>query len=106
MIRPEVRDLVSLGPLPDEKAAVERITRHEDRLHRVARPVTDAEARLLVGLFGPDDSYGLAWTLLHLIETAPGWPLEECLRGDGNEWVRRLRLRVENARQFNTGRPS
>ncbi|MDB6032726.1 MAG: hypothetical protein JWM16_3064, partial [Verrucomicrobiales bacterium] len=33
----------------------------------------------LVKVFGPDDYYGLAWSLLHLIESAPGWPLADCL---------------------------
>lgn len=99
-MRQEVRELVELGPLPDEEADVERIRRHDERLHRITEPVTDEEARALVGLFGPDNCYGLAWTLLHLIETAPNWPLEECLQDDGNEWIRRLRQRVENAREF------
>ena len=31
--------------------------------------------------------------MLHLIETAPGWPLEDCLRKDG-EWIERLRRRA------------
>ena len=99
-MRQAVRELVALGPLPDEEAEEELIKRYEEPLLRITEPVTDEEARALVGLFGPDDCYGLAWTLLHLIETAPNWALEECLQDDGNEWIRWLRQRVENAREF------
>lgn len=102
-LRQEVRDLVALGPLPDEQSAeVEELRAYEALLSRIARPVSDDEAEALIGLFGKDGSscYGFAWTMLHLIESAPHWPLEECLQGDDNEWVALLRLRVENGRKF------
>ena len=102
MMRQEVRDFVALGPLPDEEADVELVKRHEDLLGRITEPVTDEEAKVLITMFGSDDCYGLAWTLLHLIETAPNWPLEECLRGDGNEWIERLRSGAETARKLRT----
>ena len=57
--------------------------------------ISDAEVRSLVHLFGPDECYGLAWTLLHLIETAPGWPLHDCLQGTHNLWHERLCRRVD-----------
>lgn len=63
-------------------------------------PVTNEEARVLVTLFGPDECYGLAWTLVHLIETAPGWPIADCLGGTGNEWIQRLRLRATRGRRI------
>ena len=62
---------------------------------RFKKPVTDEEACALVKLFGSDDCVGLAWTLLHLIETAPGWPIESALIGLEGEWIRRLRERAE-----------
>jgi hypothetical protein len=46
-----------------------------------------------VTLFGPDDCFGLGWTLLHLIETAPGWPIKAVLDGSQGEWIDRLRER-------------
>jgi hypothetical protein len=98
-VRQEIHELVKLGPLPDEQANVERIAEYERLLLSISRPVTDEEAKALVGLFGPDDSYGLAWTLLHLIETAPGWPIEECLQNDANQWIHRLRIGMENMRK-------
>jgi hypothetical protein len=63
---------------------------------KIEQPISDDDARALVKLFGPDDSFGLAWTLLHLIETAPGWPLEDVLDESGNEWVDRLKQRAKN----------
>ena len=100
-MRQEVRDLVKMGPLPDEDATEERISEYERLLHCISRPLSDEEATALIGLFGPDDCYGLAWTLLHLIETAPSWPIEECLQDEDNQWIRRLRTGVENARRLN-----
>ncbi len=96
-MREEIRRLVSLGPLPASANADEGgLKAYEDLLKQISPPVTDEEARALIGLFGPDDCYGLAWTLLHLIETAPDWPIKEALpRGAQNEWVRRLRERAE-----------
>ena len=95
-MRKEVQELVRMGPLPDcDTAAEEQLKTYESLLGRVAPPVSDEEARSLVRLFGPDECYGLAWTLLHLIDTAPGWPLHDCLKDDRNAWTERLRLRVE-----------
>ena len=91
MIRREIRELQLLGPLPDSSADETTIERHEQLLSRIQAPVTDDEAKLLVRLFGPDDCYGLAWTLLHLIETAPGWPIEESLEDRTTEWIARMR---------------
>jgi len=92
MIRPEVKELVGLGRFPSSADAnYETIKRQEDLLREIKRPISAEEARELVRLFGPDDYFGGAWTLLHLIETAPGWPLWDCLENDDNEWIRRLR---------------
>jgi hypothetical protein len=95
-MRKEVQELFSLGPLPAcETAEEEQLKRYESLLHRVIPPVSDAEARSLLRLFGPDDCYGLAWTLLHLIETAPGWPLYDSLQNALNPWCEHLRLRAQ-----------
>jgi hypothetical protein len=48
---------------------------------------------------GTDDCFGLAWSVLHLVETAPGWPIEERLQDADNEWVSRLKQRFENAQR-------
>ena len=96
-MRKEVQELLNLEPLPDwETAEEEQLKRYESLLHNVAPPISDAEARSLLRLFGPDDCYGLAWTLLHLIETAPGWPLHDSLQDVHNPWHERLRLRAQH----------
>jgi hypothetical protein len=98
-MRKEVQELVNMGPLPDcETVAEEQLKIYESLLSRVAPSVSNDEARSLVHLFGPDDCYGLAWTLLQLIESAPGWPLHDCLQDICNEWTERLRLRAERSR--------
>jgi hypothetical protein len=71
-MRPEVSAFVASGPLPDEEAAQDGIDRRERQLEAITRPLSRAEAEALAGCFGPDDCYGIAWTMAHLIETAPG----------------------------------
>jgi hypothetical protein len=90
MIRDEVRQLVALGPLPDAAAEEAVIDQHEQALARVVSPVSIDEARALVGCFGPDDCFGLAWTLVHLIESAPQLPLDSEPDPGANEWLRTL----------------
>jgi|KBSSwiStaDraftv2_1062776.scaffolds.fasta_scaffold00307_12 hypothetical protein len=100
-----VVDLWALGPLPSERSVgADRrfadpavVKQYETSILSIQKPVTDEEAKALVGLFGTDDCFGLAWTLVHLIETAPGWPIAECLQSTDNEWVRTLKLRSDNA---------
>lgn len=95
-MRQEIQELARLGPLPDSDSAEdEQVRAYEVLLEGIVPPVSDDEARVLVGIFGPDDCYGLAWTVLHLVESSPGWPLRDCLESEGNEWTQRLRQRAE-----------
>lgn len=95
MVRQAVNDLLNLGTFPASKdVCPEMIRKQEELLRNISSPISDDEARLLVRLFGPDDYYGLAWTVLHLIEHSPNWPLADCLTDEGNEWIDRLRLRL------------
>jgi hypothetical protein len=99
-MRDDVHELMRMGPLPGEAVIQEQqLATYERLLRRLSPPLTDEEARALVRLFGPDTCYGLAWTLVHLIETAPGWPFEECFETEENEWVQRLRERVDRGRK-------
>lgn len=94
-VRPEVVELVKLGPFPEsEGVKLDVITRQERLLREITPPVTNAEARELIQLFGPDDYFGCAWTMLHLIETTPNWPLMDCLSNVSNEWIDRLKRRA------------
>ena len=93
-MQPAVERLVEIGPLPSSSAAiVPRLQELEALLAKVQTPVTDNDARALVRLFGSDDCFGLAWSLLHLIETAPGWPIADALHDLDGEWINRLRER-------------
>jgi hypothetical protein len=95
-VRQSVIDLVVLGPFPLERdAAEDHLAELEKRLHAIERPVSREEAFLLATAFGPDGNdscFGLAWTLLHLIETAPAGTTAE-LTGEGG-WVTRLSERA------------
>ena len=94
-MRPEIKRLLLLGPLPSEDdASVDHLRLVEAELKSVTKPLTDDEARALVSLFGPDGCFGVSWSFLHLIETAPGWPLADCLANLENEWVLSLRDRA------------
>lgn len=98
-MRPAIQKLLQLGPMPSEDEASDEYLRNfEACVSSITRPVTDDEAIALVSLFGPPDSlYGLAWTVLHLVESAPGWPIKACLVRGANEWVDELRERSVRA---------
>jgi len=86
---------MKLGRFPASKGAdLALLETQQKLLDSITPPVSGEEARELVKVFGPDDYYGLVWTVLHLVEGAPGWPLEDCLTDTENEWVTTLRERV------------
>ncbi|MFE2750204.1 hypothetical protein ACFXKX_38950 [Streptomyces scopuliridis] len=89
-MRPEVQAFVTDGPLPDWDTDEEEIVdRRFRQLKAISAPVTPDEAHALAACFGPDDCYGVAWSLLHLIETSPG-PLPPVTRpgpdADADAW--------------------
>ena len=87
MLRSEVADFVRLGPLPDSEASEERIALHQVLLQASRKPVTNEEAEALIHSFGPDDCYGLGWTLLHIIESAPKVPAISPQALANSEWL-------------------
>jgi hypothetical protein len=97
MIRKEVAELVDLGSLPPSSSGEAAIRTHEQALGRISPPVTTDEARVLLHCFGPDDCFGLAWSLVHLIESAPNAPLENEPEADANEWLRLLWSRSQRS---------
>jgi hypothetical protein len=65
-IRPEVRQLLDLGPLPDSSRVAksrERLERYQHLIETIEMPVSNEEAEALATLFGPDDCFGLAGRL-------------------------------------------
>jgi hypothetical protein len=101
-VRSEVKELLRMGPLPSEEESIRNpsvlLEKYQQLLLSIEMPVTDQEARILTRIFGADGCFGLGWTLLHLIETAPNWPIKECLEGVGNEWIDTLRDRAKRWR--------
>ncbi|MGW4470902.1 hypothetical protein ACWENQ_14620 [Nonomuraea sp. NPDC004354] len=95
-MRPEVQAFIADGPLPDWDAEEEQIDRRDRQLRAILAPVTAEEAKALAACFGPDDCYGVSWTLLHLIETGPNPVLTARPAADANEWHQRLWIRAVN----------
>jgi len=94
-MRSEVISFLELGRLPlEDSATAELIREVESRYKSIMRPVSDDEARALVSMFNSDGCFGLASSLMHLIETAPSWPIAECLENLANEWVAELKQRA------------
>lgn len=81
-MRNEIEALLALGSFPaDVDASDDDVAIRAKLLSDVEPPVSDEEAKALLRLLGPDTFYGLSWTLVHLIESAPGWPLWDSLEG-------------------------
>ncbi|MFI6728849.1 hypothetical protein [Streptomyces atratus] len=70
--------------------------RRDNQLKAISGPVTAEEAKALVACFGPDDCYGVAWSLLHLIETGPNPVLTAKPAPEANEWHHTLWKRAVN----------
>lgn len=94
-VRKEIEEMKALGPLPAEDASDLTVLKEYEELYRaIAKPVTDEEARVLVELLGSDGCFGLASSIMHLVESAPSWPLDDCLCDLTNEWKVELRNRA------------
>jgi hypothetical protein len=93
-MRVEVQTFVADGP----DASEEEIDRRVQQLNAIPKPVTPGEAKALLSCLGPDDCYGVAWTLLHLVETGPNPVLPTDPGPDANEWHQRLLHRAMNGR--------
>ena len=98
-VRESVEKFLALGPLPSETAEPEQIKSHQDALLQITPPVSLAEANALARMFGPDDCFGLGWTLIHLIESAPGWASEGHIPDGTAPGLARLRRGIKNAQK-------
>lgn len=85
-MREAIERLARLGPIPGESDDEAAIEEWEALLLGLSKPVTDAEAEALVKIFPPDSAYGLGFTLLHLVESAPSWSPLIAERIDEGEW--------------------
>lgn len=105
-IRPSIQDFIAAGPLPgSDTASPEEVRRIQELLEVIPEPVSDEEAQALVHSFGPDTAFGLAWELMHKIETAPGAMTAHYPELPGAEgfWTERLNARVANAEEDEDG---
>lgn len=98
-IRDEIRKMIELGPLPAEEEASEEHLKAFEQATDAAEAavgesgVTREEARALMACFGTtsDSCFGLAWGVLHLIESCPGdVPFDYTADTAPNPWLRRL----------------
>jgi hypothetical protein len=95
-MRPEVCQLVGKGPLPSSKSGVQQIKEWQEAFERIKPPISDEEAKALANLFPATDNdcFSLAWSLLHLVESSPHWPLQECLVDTAKPWIALMRQRI------------
>lgn len=95
-VRSEVLSLHQIAPLPSEDNGTPALVEQYEKLIRAIKtPVADAEARLLVKVFGEDGCFGLAASLLQRIETAPHWPIWDSLVDTENPWIAELVRRAK-----------
>jgi hypothetical protein len=62
----------------------------EAAIQRIQPPLEDSEAEVLLALFSEDGCFGLAWSLVHLIESAPGSPFQNARLRLSNPWIKLL----------------
>jgi hypothetical protein len=70
----------------------------EKLLESIQQPVTDAEARVLIDLFGgPDSCFGFSLDITAFDRIHAKLATHDFLLNTGNPWIRRLKRRIENA---------
>lgn len=82
-MRKEFEDALALGTLPPaDRLSPEQTKLWQEALNGLPDAPAGEEAAALVGLLPPDEttSFGLAWTLVHAIESSPDWPVETALQ--------------------------
>lgn len=95
-----IKQLVELGKFPTTDESVsdpkgqELIEKVERLIREINCPVSNEEALALSKLFGEDGYFGLAQTLMHIIESAPDWPIKKIFKDNKNEWIRTLKYRA------------
>lgn len=72
--------LLELGQLPPEDGAEEAtFERYHAALSDLRLPATDEEAGACLSVLPAEEGsmFGLAWSLVHFVETAPSWPVSQ-----------------------------
>lgn len=92
-MRSSIAQLARLGRLPSEAlATAPELRAFETALQATEGPLTDEEALALLGTLPSSEQscFGMAWTVLHLIESAPGWPLRQAASLLPNPWIAKM----------------
>lgn len=100
-MRGPVRKLVEKpGLILSDSASIETVEWAGELIESFERPAQDEEAVALLELLSRSDEtscFGLNWTIVHFIETAPGWPLWSALNTAKGAWPDTLRIGAINA---------
>jgi hypothetical protein len=100
-VRDSVQRIVAWGRLPDDGHDIgeDMLTKWAAAIDGLEGPLTDDEAIALLSCFPPDDStvFGVSWSLLHKIETAPYGPTFIEALDDRSWWVALLKERAIRA---------
>ena len=86
-----------------DRASIETVEWAGELIDSFERPAQNDEAVALLELLSRSDEsscFGLNWTILHFIETAPGWPIWPALKDAKGEWAESLKVGLRNAGQY------
>lgn len=101
-MREEVTRLVALGAFPSErKTTIEQVEERGALVLALKKPATLEEALALLDIFpATEETYhGLAWSVVHFIESAPGWSDKAVAPDDSRYWPEFLRGRAIRGRK-------
>jgi hypothetical protein len=100
-MRQSVNELIKMGSLPSEESYdIDFIQKYQNILHNIQPPLSNEEATKLITFFGNNESYGLAWSLLHLIESSADFSVDKQLLENGNPWIQLLIKRTINKKNY------
>lgn len=91
------------GLILSDSATIETVEWAGELIDSFERPAQDDEAVALLGLLSRADEsscFGLNWTILHFIESAPGWPIWTALENAPGVWAETLRNGLRNAGKY------
>ncbi len=109
MIREEIIKLEQLGRMPNENlddndSIDELITKYDQLLSAIKKPISMDEGKILIKLFPKNAFYDLHWDLLQLIESLfKNIPIDEyenlIKECPSKEWRETLQARLENMKE-------
>ena len=107
MAQDAVTAILDITPTLVEQLDLPQIEAIEKLLSSLVLPLSLDDVRALVSLLpaNGDTAYGLNWSILHLVEAAPGWPHWEALQFQQGEWIDTLVRRLANAGVYPPPRP-